>query len=454
MIYSPVRGVGRARRANRWTTLTITGFALAALVASATVSTAAAGSANAPGVTNKAVKIGYIFSETGVASSTFRNAGKAFQARIDRANAEGGVNGRKIDAVIIDDASSGANLTAAKDLVENQKVFAVVNNSSFAFLSYRYLLGAGVPVIGGGYDGSYYGQKGTENIISALGNGAPVVGITWDSAARVAKQLGAKKVAALAYGVAAGSAANAKGVQQYAVPANGLKAVYTNLSVDFGTTDTAPLVLGIKNSGADATYLPMVAATDIAIVQGLQQNGVDIKANILAQGYGQDLLDSPAAATLGPNTLFWQAYKPVELKTAATKRFQADLKKYAGLTGVPDYGQYLGYIMADMAVTGLEHAGKNPTRQGFVDGLHQLGTYDAAGLTCSPLDISLKNFGKYPATNCNYYEYVKDGKFVVYNKGKPVIGKIVGDPALLKANAAGELSTATTAAPTTVSPAP
>jgi len=55
-----------------------------------------------PGVTAKAVKLGYIFSETGVAGSTFENAGKACQARIDRENAKGGVNGRQIDMEIID----------------------------------------------------------------------------------------------------------------------------------------------------------------------------------------------------------------------------------------------------------------------------------------------------------------------------------------------------------------
>ena len=106
-----------------------------------------------------------------------RTRAKAFQARIDRANAEGGVNGRKIDAVIVDDQSSGANLTAAQDLVQNRKVFMVVNNSSFAFLSYRYLLSQGVPVIGGGYDGTYYGQKGNESIFSAIGNAAPISGL-------------------------------------------------------------------------------------------------------------------------------------------------------------------------------------------------------------------------------------------------------------------------------------
>ena len=46
----------------------------------------------------------------------------------------------------------------------------MINNSSFAFLTYRYLKDAGVPMIGGGFDGTYYGEKGNENILSALGN--------------------------------------------------------------------------------------------------------------------------------------------------------------------------------------------------------------------------------------------------------------------------------------------
>ena len=37
-----------------------------------------------------------------------------------------------------------------------------------------------MPLIGGGYDGTYYGTPGNEKIISAFGNGAPVVGVTYD----------------------------------------------------------------------------------------------------------------------------------------------------------------------------------------------------------------------------------------------------------------------------------
>jgi len=391
-----------------------------------TVPGAGAATTADPGVTAKEITVGYIYSGTGVAASTGKNADKAFQARIDRQNASGGVNGRKIKTVMIDDASSGANLTAAQDLVTNRNAFVVVNNSAFAFLSYRYLLDKGVPIVGGGYDGSYYGKPGNESIISALN--APYAGLASDGIARIMKRLGGTKTATLAYGASASSTASATTLQQYAVPSQGLQAVYTNTSVDFGTSDVGPLVLGIKNSGADAAYLPLVAASNAAVIQGLQQNGVKMKALVMPTGYGQDLLDSPLASLLGPEDVFTTAFAPVELKTKATKQFQADLKKYAGLTGVPDFAQYMGYATGELTILGLQHAGATPTRQGFVDGLRKLGSYDVAGLACTAIDFSAEHYGKFPVDTCGYYVSVKNGKFVVGNGGKPGWSKLVGDP--------------------------
>jgi len=413
-----------------------------------TAGAAGAQSSSTPGVTANSVKLGYIGSETGVASPNFQDSGKACQARVDAQNAKGGVNGRKIDLQVVDDQSSGANLTAAKDLVQNRNVFMVVNNSSFAFLTYRYLLSAGVPMIGGGFDGTYYGTKGNENIISEGGNGAPVNGLTYDNGTKVAKSLGATKMGSVAYGASPSSTAAATSVQKYAAPAAGLKPVYLNTTLDFGSTDVAPIVLQIKNSGADAVYLPLDGNTNLAIAQGLAQNGVPMKAIMMASGYGQAMLDSPITKTLNSVDVVSQVYKPAELKNdPAVKQLRSDLKKYSGIAGIPDYGAYTGYIGCDLAITGLEQAGKNPTRQGFIDGLHKLGTYNAANLTCAPVDLSLKNYGKQPTTSCQYFVTFKNGKFVVMNKGKPVVGKLVGDPALVKANntgTAGEVTTTST----------
>src|SRR5215207_995404 len=410
---------------------------------------AMAQSSSDPGITDKTVKLGYISSQTGVAAATHSNAHKACDGRIKAENAKGGVNGRKIEVEYIDDKSGAGNLTAAKDLVENRKVFAVVDNSAFAFLTWRYLKDAGVPMIGGGFDGNYYYNEGNENIISSLGNGTPVPGLTYDTAPRMMKKLGAKKVAAVGYGASPSSSESAKATESYGAEAQGLEGVYLNNTLEFGGTDVGPVVLGIKNSGADGLYLPLDSDTNFAIVQGLQQNGVKMKSNILATGYSQALLDQPIAKTITPNDVMFSTYKPVELGGKAIKTFQSALKK-GGLSGVPDYGSYLGYITCDMAILGLKEAGKTPTRQGFVDGIRGAngGSYDGAGLMCKPIDLSYDNFGKISPTSCTYFVGVEDEKFKVLNGGKPLVGKLVGDPALIEQYTAGtDTATTTTTAP-------
>jgi ABC-type branched-subunit amino acid transport system substrate-binding protein len=382
------------------------------------------------GVTATSVKLGFIYSKTGVASATSGDSDIGCKARIGRENASGGVNGRKISVEYADDQSSGANLTAAQDLVQNKHVYAIVNDSAFAFLTYRWLLDHNVPTIGGGYDGTYYGTPGNEKVISGLGNGAPVTGVTTDLGAKIMKQLGVTKVAALGYGISPSSSNAAKSFTQYAAPAAGLKGVYTNTTVDFGSTDVGPLVLGIKNAGADGAYYAMNANTNVAIAQGLKQNGVPMKANLMATGYGQQLLDQPIANQLGPSVVFTQGWQPVELKSKQTKLLQADLKKYASFTGVPDFGIYTGYTDCDLAITGLKQQGKNLDPSTFADGIRKLGNVNPAGLNCLPLALGLDTYGKPPSENCQYAMYVKDGKFVLLKpKGssKPYwTGKLIG----------------------------
>ena len=404
---------------------------------------------NAPGVSDNAVKIGFISAQTGAAASVGKNSAGACKARVDAQNASGGVNGRKIDLIAIDDQSSAANLTAAKDLVENQKVFTVIDQSPLGFLSYRYLKEAGVPRIGSGTDGSFYGVKGNEDLISSLGNGAPVASFAYDSIEQMMRKMGAKTVAAAGYGSSPGSSNSATSAVKYGAPAVGLKSGYLNTTVEFGTTDVGSLVLGIKNSGADGLYLPLATDTNFAIVQGLQQNNVDMKSIVMATGYSQDLLDQPIAETIQPNVVMLTAFRPVELGGAAVKTFRSNLKKYAGITGVPGYGTYGSYITCDMMIQGLKSAGKSPTRRSFIDGVRGLGKYDGAGLTCGPIDVSRETFGQSAETRCAWFVGVKDGKFVVLNNGKPIVGKLIGDPEQLAQNKTKNFTTTTSAPPTT-----
>lgn len=424
------------------TTVVATGLVCAFALSG--VSSAATAGAN-QGVTATSVKIGFIYSKTGVASATSGDSDVGCKARVGRENASNGVNGRKVDVTYVDDQSSGANKTAAQDLVQNQHVYMVINNSAFAFLTYQFLLDSGVPQIGGGYDGTYYGLPGNEKIISGFGNAAPVVGATSDLTPKIAKAQGATKMASLGYGISPSSTAAAESNSKYAAPAVGMNAVYTNTTVDFGSTDVSPLVLGIKNSGADAAFYAMNGNTNLAIAQGLAQNGVKMKAQLMATGYGQDLLDQPIANQLGPSVIFTQQWAPVEAKTAATKQLQADLKKYAGYTGVPDFGVYTGYTDCDLAITGLKQQGKNLDQSTYADGIRKLGQVNPGGLGCADLDFSVASFGKQPPTTCSWAVTLKNGKFVILKpKGASTpywVGKLVGKSVTENA------TTTTTAAP-------
>ena len=405
------------------------GFAVVALVTAGLVAPSSAATDTAgdsTGVTAKEIKVGYIYSKAGLAGSTFENAAEGFNARVKAQNAKGGVNGRKIAPEIVDDSGTANNLVASQDLVQNRKVFLVVNNSPFAFLGYRYLLDNGVPMLGGGYDGNEYGQPGNEKLISILGNSAPVYGAQYAPGfVDLMKKKGATKVGVVSYGASASSTAAAKNLQKYAVPAAGLEAAYTNTTVDFGTTDVGPLVLGMKNAGVDATYLPLVLSSNLAIIQSAAQNDLQFKLAVLATGYGQALLDQPASQAIGPEVLFAELWAPVELKNAATKQFQSDLTKYSSYRGVPDFGVYTGYLAADLMIKGLQAAGKNPTRDGYITASKGLNTWDAAGLSCQPVDVSAQGFGTVPKTLCSWYLQIKNGKFVPYPNKNPIKGKLI-----------------------------
>ena len=96
---------GRPMRGSRRRARVVTGLAVAALLATAGLSSVGGAGVPAadPGVTAKAIKLGYIYPASGVAASISQNGIKGFQARIDRQNAAGGVNGRKIEYEAIDD---------------------------------------------------------------------------------------------------------------------------------------------------------------------------------------------------------------------------------------------------------------------------------------------------------------------------------------------------------------
>ena len=78
-----------------------------------------------PGASDAEIKIGHIAPYSGPASA-YGTMGKAAQAYVDKVNAEGGINGRKLRLVSLDDGYNPAKtVEQARKLVEQEEVLAV-----------------------------------------------------------------------------------------------------------------------------------------------------------------------------------------------------------------------------------------------------------------------------------------------------------------------------------------
>ncbi len=93
-----------------------------------------------PGVSDKEIVLGNTVPYSGPASSVGQ-FGRALAAYFEKVNAEGGVNGRKIKFVTLDDSYTPAKaMEQARKLVESEEVFAVIGNIGSApnLATYRY----------------------------------------------------------------------------------------------------------------------------------------------------------------------------------------------------------------------------------------------------------------------------------------------------------------------------
>ena len=86
----------------------------------------AVGGATDTGVTANSIKVGHIGIYSGPVGSFGDDLSYAGRAKLQEINDTGGINGRKLDVLVRDDAWDGTKgMNAARDLVEREKVFAI-----------------------------------------------------------------------------------------------------------------------------------------------------------------------------------------------------------------------------------------------------------------------------------------------------------------------------------------
>ena len=334
------------------------------------------------GVTDTEVRVGALATITGPTTSLWGDAVSGAKARLERANAEGGVHGRTITMVAEEDdgLESSRSIDAARRLAQNEQVFAVVPAISQVPSYADVLCEEVVPYFGWGFTPAY-----CNNSLGFGFNGCqvPTIG-EYPSSAKVTFQplLGDTDKTIVLVGNETESAR--RGIENIAGAMEeagfDIVAEMPVLPADQPITDPTPYVQEIMtaNDGeppAAVWYIAdfsntstMTQAVAGAGYQGLQFNSV---------GYDPRLKE----ADMFEGTYVYLQWLPFEESDHPfVAQMIEDLEEYA-----PDAPHSLptaaGYLAADMFVEALEATGPDLTVDSFLETLNGGDfTYDPEGM--------------------------------------------------------------------------
>lgn len=331
-----------------------------------------------PGVTSNSITVGALATESGPLSSGFGEIVNGVEAYFDMVNAQGGVNGRKIYLKYnLDDAATGTSDEAqARNLVEQDHVFAVVGVGSPFFAGSSFFNEEGTPTFG------YVVTQNWNNYAGLFGAYGSYLDYNTEepTAGYIAKAEHAKSAAVLAYNYAPSKEPCADivtGLQHY-----GFHVGFQDLNFGIGGTPTAD-VQQMKQNHVDLVFSCMEGTDNLAFSQAMRQYGMTNVKFVWLNGYSRSLIQANGSTLNG--VIFGEQHVPFEAATQFPGKYPGlelylkTMKKYEP-QWVYDDTAIQGWICAAQFVQGLREIGKNVTQNRLIDAINQETDFTAGGL--------------------------------------------------------------------------
>jgi len=356
------------------------------------------------------IVVGSICSCSGAQAANLARLKDVSETWAKAVNANGGINGHPVNIIVKDDGGVPAKaLQAAKDLIENEKVMAIVGDNSLADAAFsKYVSSTGVPVVGGiAVEATFL----TNPDFFASGASLPVATV---GTMALAKQAGKKHVGVL-YCSESPACAQLDPLAKGAATLAGLNYRSGKIS---GTAPnyTAPC-LANKGAGVDALFVAHNSAVVPRVVDGCAKQGYKplqvTQTTTAATSFLKDpnLEGTVLASTNAPHT---------DESLPAVKEFLDAVDTYnQGLRDSPQFSYNLIYpwVSGKLFEAAAKAAKITPTSTAadVRKGLYALKDETLGGLS-GPLNYT-KGKPAFPA--CYFSVTIKGGEFASLNGGKP-----------------------------------
>ncbi|WP_232294973.1 ABC transporter substrate-binding protein [Parafrankia sp. EUN1f] len=349
-------------------------------------------------MTSSEVRAGLLFSDTGREASGSLAFRAGVDARLGVANDAGGVNGRRITYSWRDDATDTTlNLAAARELVEGEGVFGVIQGGNAASVSAGYLSDRRAPVVGLAGEAAWgaYENMFSWHYYSAAAGSSDVWG-------NFVRSQGGTRAAIV-------NMALSEATRNYNRQlVDSLQAAGVSVDLTFEVTaavtsfDTiARLMKAAKIDTITGIIYPNVLAK---LLPAVRAAGVNLRVVLSPTGYDGTLLEEIGPALAGAT--IYVDFVPFETNTPTHARLLTAMVRYAPQIQPParDSAVY-GWLAADLFLRGLQAAGNCPTRESFIRGLRGVHDYDGGGLLPQKVDFAT-NRGR--LSNCYAFVRVSD----------------------------------------------
>lgn len=324
-----------------------------------------------PGVTDTEIKIGSSTSLTGpIAVWGNRMSRIGPTTYFNHINEQGGVHGRKVNLVLLDDAYEPARSVANhKRLIESEKVFALLLSMGTPTVSasIQTIVDSKIPLFAPATGGHKWGYDYIPLVFQA---GADYWHMSAVMVDYVIKEKGLKK-----WGIFYQDDDYGKEVLRgttIQLEKHGLKLIATE-TYKRGSIDVSGQVAKLRAAGVDMVMLGTVYREGAPFLREKEKIGWNVQTAGIAPTATQTFVDLSGSSGLGHLNTF--SNPSVESDRPGVVEFRALMKKYFPDEKISEEALY-GFIAAKTFTAGLQAAGRNLTRQSLIKGLESLKDYD------------------------------------------------------------------------------